>query len=356
MAPKKDYYEILGVPRDATEKQIKAAYRRLARKYHPDLNPNDRTAEEKFKEIAEAFAVLSDPEKRARYDRGGHEAFGPDFDPFAGTGFDFRTFGFGDLSDLFADLFGTGSRARRPRASRGGDLELQIRLPFEDAVRGTTVEVRLPRRSPCPACGGSGTRAGQGERICPDCGGTGRRTQRRGGLQVSLTCGRCRGAGRLRSDPCAACAGSGLTAVDEPVKVRIPPGIEDGGRVRLPGRGDSGAGGGPPGDAYLVVRVDPHPVFRREGRDLYCEVPIGLATAALGGKVEVPTLEGNATIELPPGTRSGQRFRLRGRGLPATGSRAAGDLYAVIQIVPPRTLDARSRQLLEEFARLNPVP
>jgi molecular chaperone DnaJ len=357
MAPKKDYYEILGVSRDASDKEIKAAYRRLARKYHPDLNPNDRAAEEKFKEIAEAFAVLSDPEKRARYDRGGHEAFGPDFDPFAGTGFDFRTFGFPDLGDLFAEVFGATGRTRQRRAARGRDLELEIRIPFVEAVRGTTIEVRLPREAACGACGGSGSRAAGGGQACPDCGGTGRRTQRKGALTVSLACGRCQGTGRLgASSPCAACAGRGRVPVEERVRVRIPAGIEDGGRVRLPGRGDAGQLGGPPGDAYLVVRVEPHPVFRREGGDLYCDVPIGLATAALGGKVEVPTLEGKATIEIPPGTRSGQRFRLRGRGVPGSGSKPAGDLYAVIQIVPPPSLDARSRQLLEEFARLNPVP
>jgi curved DNA-binding protein len=297
MPTKKDYYEILGLPRSATDKQIKAAYRKLARKYHPDHNPGDKSAEEKFKEVAEAFAILSDAEKRAKYDQRGHEAFGPGFDPFAGRGFDVRDLGGLDLSDLF-EMFGagTGGSRRGRRASRGQDLETEIRLPFLDAVRGATFEMNLPRRGP------------------------------------------------------------GSTLTEEKVKVRIPPGIEDGGRVRLAGKGDAGANGGPAGDMYLLVRVDPHPVFRREGRDLYADVPVSIARAALGGNVDVPTLDGSATITVPQGTRSGQKLRLRGKGVPAAGSAPAGDLFAVIQIVPPRTLDARSRQLLEELDRLNPAP
>ncbi len=353
MPTKRDYYEVLGVPRTATEKEIKAAYRKLARKHHPDMNPGDKAAEERFKEIAEAFAVLSDPEKRAKYDAGGHEAFGPEFDPFAGMRFDLRNFGLGDLSDLF-ELFGGGRRGGRARPTRGQDMESEITIPFVDAVRGTTVEVILPRQGVCSVCGGSGQSGSAREQVCPDCNGTGRRVQRRRGVQVSLTCARCGGAGRLKGAPCGACGGSGRVPVQDRVKARIPPGIEDGGRVRLPGKGDAGQGGGPPGDAYLVIHVTPHETFRREDRDLYCDVPVGLATAALGGQVEVPTLEGHAAISLPPGTHSGQKFRLRGKGVPASGSRPEGDLYAVIQIVPPKRLDARSRELLEEFARLNP--
>jgi DnaJ-class molecular chaperone len=283
---KKDYYETLGVPRTADDKRIKAAYRRLARKYHPDVNKGDKQAEERFKEVAEAFAVLSDKDKRARYDRGGHDAFGPGFDPFAG--FDFGQFdaGFGDLSSLF-EVFGFGSRGRRgarTRARHGADVRLELRVPFVTAVRGDTVELGLP---------------GSGKQL----------------------------------------------------KVRIPAGIEDGGTLRLAGQGSPGA---PPGDAYLTVRVEPHPVFRRDGRDLSCDVSIGIARAALGGKVDVETLDGKATITIPPGTRSGQRLRLRGRGVPSSSGRSAGDLYAVVQIRPPKALDARSRELMEEFARLNP--
>jgi DnaJ-class molecular chaperone len=288
---KKDYYEVLGVARDADEKAIKGAYRRLARKYHPDVNPGDEAAEQKFKDVAEAFAVLSDKEQREKYDRGGHDAFGPGFDPFEGAGFDFRSINLDDLTSIF-DLFGGGGMGGRRGPARGRDLWLQVRIPFLQAVQGGTLELSIPR---------SGTADGQ-----------------------------------------------------ERVKVRIPTGVEDEDKVRVPGKGHAGARGGPPGDAYLIVNVEPHPLFRREGRDLYCEVPVSIATAALGGTTDVPTLDGKSTISVPAGTRSGQKLRLKGKGVPGVGSRAAGDLYAVIQIHPPKKLDDRSRELLEEFARLNP--
>jgi curved DNA-binding protein len=287
---KKDYYEILEISRGATEKDIKSAYRKLARKHHPDVNPGDKNAEDRFKELSEAFAVLSDPEKRAKYDRGGHDAFEPGFDPFQGVRFDFGDLGLGDLSGIF-EMFG-GAQTRRGgarRPGRGQDLQLEMSLPFADAVKGTTVEVTIPR------------------------GADGDRT-----------------------------------------KVRIPAGIEDGGRVRIPGKGFPGRHGGPPGDAYVNIRVEPHPLFRREGVDLVCDVPVGIVKATLGGEVEVPTLDGRATIKIPPATRSGQRLRLKGRGVPGHGHRAAGDLHAVVQIVTPRSLDDRSRELLREFAERNP--
>jgi molecular chaperone DnaJ len=348
---KKDYYEILGVSRSASDKEIKAAYRKLARKYHPDVNPGDKAAEDKFKEVAEAFAVLSDTEKRAQYDRGGHEAFGPGFDPFAG--FDFRTagFGLGDLSDILG-MFGADLGGSRPSPRRGDDLQVEVRIPFQDAVTGTTLELTLPRRGACSACGGGGVQSGSRESTCPDCGGTGRRTQSRQGLRVSLTCGRCQGAGRQPGPPCAACGGAGRMPTQDRVKVRIPPGIDDGGKVRVPGKGDAGASGGPAGDAYLIIRVEAHPLFRREGRDVICEVPIGVTKAVLGGTLDVPTLDGRATINVPAGTRSGQRFRLKGRGVPASSGRPAGDLYALIQIHPSKKLDERSRELFEELQRL----
>jgi len=288
---KKDYYEILGVSRSASDKEIKAAYRKLARKYHPDVNPGDKAAEDRFKEMAEAFAVLSDTDKRARYDRGGHEAFGPEFDPFAG--FDVRTagVGLGDLAEILG-MFGADLGGRRHVPRRGQDLQVEVRIPFQDAVMGTTLDLILPRR------------------------------------------------------------GSGRKRTQDKVKVRIPPGIGEGDRVRVPGKGDAGASGGPAGDAYLVIRVEPHPLFRREGRDVVCEVPIGVTTAVLGGTLEVPTLDGRATINIPSGTRSGQRFRLKGRGVPASGRKPAGDLYALIQIHPPKKLDARARELFEELKRL----
>jgi len=294
---KKDYYEILGVPRTAGEKELKAAYRRLARKHHPDVNPGNKAAEEKFKEVSEAFAVLSDAEKRAKYDRGGHEAFEPGFDPFQGASVNFEDLGLGNLSDLF-ELFGGGRGGRRTARGPqpGQNLNLEMSLPFVDAIHGTTLEVAIPREV---------VRNGRRSRV------------------------------------------------HENVKVRIPAGIDDGERIRIPGKGNEGSGGSP-GDAYVNIRVEPHPLFRRDGDDLVVEIPVGVVKPTLGGDVEVPTLDGRATIKLPPGTRSGQRFRLKGRGIPPHAGRAAGDLYAVVQIVTPRDLDARSKELLLELARLNP--
>ena len=282
---KKDYYETLGVAKSAGDKEIKAAYRRLARKFHPDVNKGDKQAEARFKEVAEAFAVLSDKDKRTRYDGGGHAAFGPGFDPFAGFDFGQTDAGFGDLSSVF-EMFGFGGgvrHGRRPRARRGADIRLETRVPFLTAVRGDMVELSIPRQ------------------------------------------------GRAAS-----------------LKVRIPAGIEDGDTLRLAGKGEAG------GDAYLTIRVDTHPRFRREGRDLICDVEVGVARAVLGGRVKVETLNGSATVTLPAGTRSGQKLRLRGRGVPASPGKTAGNLFAVVQIQPPKVLDARSRELMEEFDRLNP--
>ncbi|ANM31536.1 hypothetical protein ABI59_21165 [Acidobacteria bacterium Mor1] len=304
----KDFYEVLGVPRDADEKAIKAAYRKLARQYHPDLNQGDQGAEQKFKEVSEAFAVLSDPEKRAKYDRGGAQAFGPDFNPFQGMGFDFRTAGggaqgFPDLSELF-EAFGMGGGAGmggrgRPRAQKGQSLELEVEVAFADAVKGATLQMQVPRR---------------------------------------------------------VWRGGGFQRVEERIKVRVPAGIGDGGKVRLAGKGDEGMGGGPAGDVFLVVRVTPDSTFRREGQNLVVDVPVGFATAALGGQADVPTLDGSAKINIPAGTASGQRFRLKGRGVPGRNGSAAGDLLAVLQIAPPKDLDPKSRELIEEFAKLNPGP
>jgi molecular chaperone DnaJ len=348
----KDYYEILGVSRTASEREIKAAYRKLARKYHPDVNKGDGAAEERFKEISAAFAVLSDKEKRAKYDRGGHEAFGPGFDPFAG--FDVRSAGFGDLSDIFEMFMGGGGGRRAGRAARGNDLRMEMKIDFADAVRGTTLRIEVPRRAGCEVCGGSGESGGSGPSTCPDCGGSGRAAQRTGAFRIALTCPRCKGSGRQPGPPCGACGGEGWVRREDRLTVRIPAGVEDGGTVRLPGKGDTGRGGGPPGDLYLVLRVDRHPVLRREGRNLVVDLPVGLARAALGGQVSVPTLDGPATISLPEGTRSGQRFRLKGKGVPGNGRLPAGDLHAVIQIHPPKKLDARSRELMEEFQERHP--
>ncbi len=359
MATRRDYYEILGLNRKATEKEIKTAYRKLAMKYHPDRNPDKPEAEKKFKEVAEAFAVLSDSEKRARYDQGGHDAFGADFNPFAGAEFDFNSMNFGgmDFSQLF-DMFTGGGRGggrgRGGGAQRGEDIEFEIGISFRSAVLGETLEVRLPRKAACGACSGSGVVSGTGGDRCVACGGNGRIAQGRGGMQIAMACPRCRGTGRMPGSACTPCAGSGRRGTEDKLRVRIPPGIQDGGKVLLSGKGNAGIGGGPAGNAYLRVRVGADDTFSREGRNLLCEVPVGIAQAALGGTVEVPGLDGPTTITIPPGTRSGQKFRIRGKGVPANGRTQAGDLVAVVQIWPPEKLDKASRKLLEEFRRLNP--
>ena len=312
---KNDYYGLLGVQRGASDKEIKSAYRKLARQYHPDANAGDPAAEERFKEISEAFAVLSDKEKRGRYDQGGHDAFGAGFDPFAG--FDVRNSGMGDLSDIF-EMF-TAGRAGRSRGRsmprRGQDLTHSIHLPFRQAILGATREIEIPRVGRCSACGGRGESAGS-------------------------RCSGCRGTGTLRES--------------RRVKVRIPAGIADGGTLRLRGKGDAGSAGAPSGDLFLEVRVDPHPELRREGRSIVADVIIGIGVASLGGTVVVPTLDGPTEVQVPAGCRSGQKLRLRGLGVTADEGQPAGDLLARIVIQAPASLDEESRQLLERFRELNP--
>jgi molecular chaperone DnaJ len=361
---KKDYYEILGVSKKAGEKEIKAAYRRLARKYHPDVNKDDKASEERFKEVAEAFAVLSDSEKRAKYDRGGHEAFEPGFNPFAGFDpqqFDFGS-GTGGFEDLFGQLFGGGlggafgggRRGARTTTARGQDLRFETTLSFMDAVRGTTPELMIPRLGACDSCAGSGVQPGQGQSVCQHCGGRGQQEHQQGGLRFAVACPHCGGQGRSAGPPCPACGGEGRVRREERVKVRVPAGVTDGTTLRISGKGDAGRGGGPAGNLLLHIGVEPHERFRREGRNIYCDVTVGLAQSGLGGTIEVPTLDGTSKITLPAGTKSGQKLRLRGRGVVGKAGQAAGDLFAIIQIQPPRSLDARSRELLEEFQRLNP--
>jgi len=349
---KKDYYEILGVSRDVGQTELKAAYRKLARKFHPDVNKGDQRAEERFKQVSEAFAVLSDPAKRTQYDRGGHEAFGAGFDPFAG--FDVRAAGLGDLADLFGGMFGgssSGGGGRGTQTARGNDLKLELSIDFTEAIHGTTLNLLVPRQLACRQCDGRGERPATGGAVCSDCGGRGHRAQP--GLPFAIPCRRCNGRGRIAGPPCKGCGGSGRSRGEESVKVRVPVGIRNGSTVRVAGKGDAGTAGGPSGDLYLSIRVKDHPLFRREGNDLVCELPIGIADAALGGTAEVPTLEGKTTIQIPAGTRSAQRMRLAGKGVPAAKGRPAGDLYALIQIHPPKKLDRRSKELLEEFRERN---
>ncbi len=353
----RDFYSVLGVARGASEQDIKRAYRKLARKHHPDVNPGNKAAEAKFKEISEAYGVLSDPEKRRRYDQFGHEPFaagaqGPQ--PGSGFGgFDFGSSGFGDLGDVLSDFFGQQEHARASGPGRGEDLHYSLDINFEDAIHGLSTEINLQKHSRCDRCGGSGARPGSPLDTCPDCGGSGR-LRSRGLLRASQACPRCGGNGKVSRETCPACGGRGLAFGTERIGVKIPPGVDTGSRVRLQGKGEPGRNGGPPGDLYIITRVRPHPVLERKGDNLYMEVPITITEAALGARVEVPTIDGTTTMRIPPETSSGQVFRLRGKGVPHLKGGGQGDQFVTVKIAAPRNLDARSQELLREFARLNP--
>ncbi|HXK59724.1 MAG TPA: molecular chaperone DnaJ [Acidobacteriota bacterium] len=363
----RDYYEVLGVKRNASEGEIKKAYRRLARKYHPDVNPGDKHAEERFKEIQEAYNVLSDPEKRKTYDRYGfyrEGQSGPEAGPGAGfPGFDFDFFGGGEasggrsFSDIFSELFGgrrTRSEPRAGTAEPGRDLEYHVTISFMQAIKGTEVPINVTHREACARCGGSGSVSGSRTVSCPTCGGRGQIQQAHGPMRFSVTCSRCRGSGRIRVGDCPVCNGSGAVQKAESITVRIPAGVNNGSRVRVPGKGDAGEYGGPPGDLYLVIHVQPHHFFEREGNDIICRVPLTVTEAALGAKIEVPTLEGKASMKIPAGTQSGQKFRLRGRGAPSLKGGGRGDQIVEVRVVLPKIRDERSKEILREFARLNP--
>jgi molecular chaperone DnaJ len=351
---KADYYEVLGVPRNASDQEIKSAYRKLALKYHPDRNPSDKEAEERFKEAAEAYSVLQDPEKRRRYDAYGHAGLGG----AAGAGFDPTIFA--DFGDILGDFFGFGDvfgGRRRGGPRRGVDLRYNLELSFEEAAFGTETHIQIPRAETCRTCGGSGGAAGSKPSACPSCGGSGQITFQQGFFSVARTCGRCRGAGRIVTNPCKECGGEGHVQVDRKLQIKIPPGVDNGSQLRLSGEGEAGAAGGPPGDLYVVLRVQEHPFFRREGASLFCDIPVTVPQAALGGAVEVPTLEGGkAKLTLPEGTQSGASFRVRGQGVPHLGSKGRGDLHVTVHVVVPTKLNAEQRRLMEQLARTLPVP
>jgi molecular chaperone DnaJ len=339
---KRDYYEVLGVAQNASEGDLKKAYRRLAMKYHPDRNPEDQVAEEKFKEAKVAFEVLNDPQKRAAYDQFGHAGVDSSMGGGGGGGATFSDI----FGDVFGDIFGGGGRQR---SYRGADLQYNLEISLEDAVMGTTAKIRLPSKVRCNTCGGSGAKAGTKPDTCRTCGGVGQVRMQQGFFSVQQTCPTCRGSGQTISEPCVGCRGSGWTEEQKTLSVKIPAGVDSGDRIRLAGEGEISANGGTSGDLYVQIAVRPHSIFGREGEDLICEVPIGFATAALGGELEVPTLDGRVKLKIPAGTQSEKVFRLRGKGVRPVRGGATGDLRCKVRVETPVNLTGKQRELLKEF-------
>lgn len=349
MNGKKDYYQLLGVNRNASEEEIKKAYRKLALQHHPDRNPGNKQAEEKFKEASEAYQVLSDPQKRARYDQYGHAAFG-DGGPFAG-GFDFSA-GFEDVfGDIFGEFFGTSSGRRRSRG-RGEDLRYNLTLTFEEAVSGTEKKIKIPRHGICEICRGNGTKPGTTPQTCPTCRGRGQINFQQGFFSVSRTCNQCQGQGTIIKDPCPNCGGVGRVRKLHALSVKIPAGVDTGSRLKLRGEGETGSGGGTAGDLYVVIQVEPHPIFVRDNLDIHCDVPISFVQAALGAEIDVPTLEGKVKLKIPPGTQSGKVFRMKGKGVKDVQGYHQGDQHVRVILETPAQLTARQKELLKEFAAL----
>ncbi len=365
MASKRDYYEVLGVARDVSEDELKKAYRKLAVKFHPDKNAGDKTAEDKFKEVGEAYDVLSDADKRAAYDRYGHAAFtsGGMGGPSGGGGFHdpmdvFReVFGGGGGGGIFETFFGGGGgggggRRRADGPQRGSDLRYGVAISLEEVSQGCEREIDYERLVHCKTCTGSGSTSGGGSKTCRTCGGAGQVISSRGFFQIQQACPDCSGSGETISDPCKSCRGIGRVKDHAHVRVKIPAGIEEGSRLRSQGNGDMGAKGGPAGDLYIVVQIKAHEIFERDGHDLHFQMPLSFPIAALGGEVVVPTIEGSASVKIPAGTQNGTNFRLRGKGLKALGSSQTGDLYVHVQIAVPTKLNAEQREKLEEYRKL----
>ncbi|TNC80537.1 MAG: molecular chaperone DnaJ [Oleiphilus sp.] len=343
---KRDYYEILSVDRSADDKEIKKAYRRLAMKYHPDRNPDDHEAEEKFKEATEAYEVLADPQKRAAYDQYGHAGV----DPNSGGGAGFGSGGFSDIfGDVFGDIFGGGGGGGRSRSARGADLRYNLELDLEDAVRGKSVKIRVPSQVKCNPCGGTGAAKGSKPETCGTCQGAGQVRMQQGFFSVQQTCPHCRGQGKIIKNPCSSCHGSGVQEEQKTLSVKVPPGVDTGDRIRLSGEGEAGMQGGPAGDLYVQVTVKDHPIFVRDGRNLYCDVPISLVDAALGGELEVPTLDGRVKLKIPAETQTGKMFRLRGKGVEPVRGGPAGDLMCRVMVETPVNLNKKQKDLLREF-------
>lgn len=349
--PKRDFYEVLGVARNASEDDLKKAYRRLAMKHHPDRNPDNKEAEAKFKEAKEAYEVLTDARKRAAYDQFGHAGVDPSAAAGAGAGAGHgRGANFSDIfGDVFGDIFGAGRAGGRPQG--GADLRYNLDLSLEDAVHGTTVKIRIPTRTTCKVCSGSGAKPGTSPTVCPTCGGQGQVRMQQGFFSIQQTCPRCRGSGKLISDPCVTCQGQGWVQEHKTLSVQVPAGVDTGDRIRLSGEGEPSDSGGPPGDLYVQVSIREHPIFSREDNDLFCEVPVSFVTATLGGELDVPTLDGRVKLKIPPETQSGKLFRLRGKGVKPLRGGATGDLLCKVMVETPVNLNAKQKALLMEFEK-----
>jgi molecular chaperone DnaJ len=349
---KRCYYEILEVQRTATDAELKAAYRKLAMKHHPDRNPGDQDCEHRFKELNEAYDVLKDGDKRAAYDRFGHAAF----EHGAGGG----AHGFGSdfgsaFADIFEGIFGmAGARGRASGRERGADLRYNMEITLEEAFAGKTAQVRIPTSVTCEACSGSGAKAGTRPRTCTTCGGQGRVRHAQGFFTLERTCPTCHGRGQMIEDPCPSCSGSGRVTRERTLSVNIPAGVEDGTRIRLAGEGEAGVRGGPAGDLYIFLSLQSHPFFQRDGADLHCRVPISMVTAALGGAIDVPIIEGGMSkVKVPEGTQTGRRFRLTGKGMPVLRSKQTGDMYVQVMVETPQKLTKRQKELLAEFEKMS---
>lgn len=352
---KKDYYEVLGVNRDASEDELKKAYRKLAMKWHPDRNPDNPKAEEHFKEAKEAYEVLTDAQKRAAYDQFGHAGVDPSAGGAAGAGAGFG--GFADaFGDIFGDIFGgAGGGGGRGRSTvyRGADLRYNLEISLEDAARGTETRIRIPAMEECETCHGSGAKPGTQPTSCTTCGGHGQVRMQQGFFSIQQTCPRCHGNGKMVANPCGTCSGAGRIKKQKTLAVKIPAGVDEGDRIRLSGEGEAGVNGGPSGDLYVVIQIKQHSVFTRDHNDLHCEMPISFTTAALGGEIEIPTLDGYAKIKIPAETQSGKIFRLRGKGIKGVRSTAHGDLLCHVVVETPVSLTSRQKELLQEFEAIS---
>jgi molecular chaperone DnaJ len=346
---KRDYYEVLGLNRDASDEEIKKAYRKLAMKHHPDRNPDSRDGEEKFKEAKEAYEVLSEAEKRRAYDAYGHAGVHPQMGTGEGPGFGGFAEAFGDI---FSDIFGGQGRGRAS-VFRGADLRYNLEISLEQAARGTETKIRIPTMETCETCKGSGAKPGTQPKTCETCHGAGTVRLSQGFFSIQQTCPTCHGTGKMVTDPCGTCRGAGRLKKHKTLAVKIPTGVDEGDRIRLSGEGEAGVNGGPPGDLYVVIHLKQHGVFQREGDDLRCEMPISYTQAALGGEIDIPTLEGSAKIKVPPETQTGQVFRLRGKGIKGVRSSSPGDLLCEVVVETPVRLTDRQKDLLRELEEIN---